>query len=95
MRQQVAGPGDRRRRGLVAGGHERDQLIAEIGLRQRRAILVARPHQQREHVDPLLERGIATRAVDVREQQLVHAIESRVRRPREQVPPGALPQRGR
>jgi hypothetical protein len=49
-KQQVERPCERRRRGLVSGDQESDELVTELHVRQRLALLVTRLEQNRENV---------------------------------------------
>lgn len=54
------GPGQQRRGRLVTGNEQRDQLVAQLLIRQPVALLVAGLEQQGENVLALLEVGVAT-----------------------------------
>ena len=55
--QPLDRPGERRRRRLVAGDQQGQQLVVDLGVAHRRAVLVAGGDQQREDVVALLEVG--------------------------------------
>ena len=59
------GPGERRRRRLVSGHQQRHQLVAQLLVGHRAAVLVAGLQQQREHVVALLEVGCAAALTDL------------------------------
>jgi hypothetical protein len=50
----------------MAGGDERDELVAQVDVRQRVPVFVAREDEQREDVAALGECWIGTDAGDVR-----------------------------
>ena len=53
--QALPGPGERVGGGLVPGEHEREQLVAQLVVGERLAVLGARLQQQREDVAALVE----------------------------------------
>ena len=69
MREQVEGPGEGGRRRLVSGEQQRHELVAQLPVAHRAAVLEARREQQREHVRAG-HRAAAPRG-DVGQQQLV------------------------
>ena len=75
---------------LVSRDEHRDELVADLGVRHRAAVLVARLHHQREHVGALLEVGVG---LGDRDQLVEHHVDLRAqalelapRRPRPEVP---------
>ncbi len=70
--QALERPGEPGGGGLVAGGEEREQLVAQLGVGHRRAVLVPRLEQQREHVVALLLAALGPPVGDLRVDQLVH-----------------------
>ena len=65
--QPLDRPGERRRRRLVAGDQQGEQLVVDLGVAHRRAVLVAGGDQQREDVVALLEVGGAAALGDLGE----------------------------
>jgi hypothetical protein len=69
-RDLLEGPRELRSGRLVAGDKRRDELVAHLSRRHRRAVLVARAQQQREHVVAVVLRAAL---LDQRVDQLVGA----------------------
>ena len=59
------------RRRLVTGGEDRDQLVSQLQLAERRARLVGRPQQQRQDVVALLQVGLRAPPLDLRVEESV------------------------
>src|SRR5207244_1767284 len=53
--QEVEGEGERRGGRLVTGAEHREQLIAQLAVAHRRALLIARAKQEGEHIASLLQ----------------------------------------
>ena len=68
----VEGPRERGGRRLVAGEQQRDELVAQLAVGHRLAVLVTGLQQQREDVVTLGERGVVAPARDLLEQHRVH-----------------------
>ena len=58
LRSRSNGPRQRRRRGLVARGEQREQFVGDVAVGDRRPVLVARLQHEGEHVVAVLERRI-------------------------------------
>ena len=73
--EQIGRPGDRGRGRLVASGDQGHQLVAQVDVVERRAVLVPRAHQEREHVFAAFERRVDTGADDMGLEQAADAID--------------------
>ena len=69
--KQVEGPGERRRRGLVAGEQQGHQLVAQLGVAHRLAVLEAGGDEHREDVLAACEVRVGAPLGDLGGQQLV------------------------
>src|SRR4029077_6807688 len=73
--EKVKGPGERRRRRLVAGEQQRHQLVAQVGVVHPLAVLEASLHQLREDVVTLLEAAFRAAFGDLGVEQLVDGLQ--------------------
>ena len=76
--QEVAGPANGSGRRLVTGEHQRQQLVAELFVREGRdvaVVSVACSDQQRKRVRSLIERGVVSCLGDVARKKLTHAVQ--------------------
>ena len=69
--QQISRPRQRRRRRLVAGQEQRDELVAQLLVAHRAAVLEARARQQRQDVLALGEGRVDAPLRDLGEQHVV------------------------
>src|SRR5262249_51193232 len=86
------GPGETGGRGLVAGDEQSDQLVAQLAVGHRVAVLVAREEQHRADVLAILEVGGVAAGRDLLVDQLVHRPSLA---PRALPPPPPPPRSGR
>ena len=73
--QPLEGPRQRRGGGLVTGHQQRHQLVAQLLVRHRAAVLVPGQEQQRQDVVALLEPRVAAAGADQIDQLAVHRLE--------------------
>ena len=87
--QPLDRPGERRRRRLVAGDQQGEELVVDLGVAHRRAVLVAGGDQQREDVVALLEVVGGAPVGDLADDQLGDAVDAAAERRDEADPVGA------
>jgi hypothetical protein len=77
----------------VAGGDERDELVAQVSVGQRVPVRVSRTDEHRKDIAALGEPRVGAGARDVRAEQLAHPVNPREGRLADRVPPRSAAER--